>query len=90
MDVMIWQAMYGNGVMTGLMQIITAVVQQIIRRVLRLGLTVFFAAVPGTSLLTATVLRFATGTLPTTTGAATSVFGAPLEQCNDVEYLRIW
>ena len=77
MDVMTWQATYGNGVLIGMMGVITAVVQQTIRRGLRQALTVFFAAVRGTAVVTAAVLLVAAGTIPTT-GTSASVSGVRL------------
>ena len=77
MDVMIWQAMSGNGVMTGILILIIAAVLQIIRWGLRQALTVFFAAVRGTAVVTAAVLLVAAGTIPTT-GTSASVSGVRL------------
>ena len=59
MDVIIWLGMCGNGVMTGIIQFIITVVQQIIRRALIVERIRFFVAVLGTAMITIVVLIFA-------------------------------
>ena len=77
MDVMIWQAMSGNGVMTGILILIIAAVLQIIRRGLRQALSVFFAAVRVSAVVATAVLLFAAGTIPSS-GTTAAVSGVRL------------
>jgi len=69
--------MFGNGAVIGMMGIITRTVQRKIPQVLRLALSVFFAAVRGATLVSTAVRLFAAGTFPSS-GSSASVSGVRL------------
>ena len=61
-DVMTWQGMYGNGVMTGMMEVIIVAAQQITRKGRQVGRTVFCAAVAGSTILATAFLLIGAST----------------------------
>jgi len=68
--VMTWQGTYVNGVMTGMMGVITAVVPQTIRRVLQLAATsVSCVVVLGTAIIPVQFVQLIASTTVLATGA---------------------
>jgi len=96
---MICMVMYWNGVVIGMMRIITQKVRELTHPVHLLANTVFSAAVPGIAVRGAAIRRFASGTRPTSAGTATvlelsswtfnSPLLHPLHECNFRQKTRL-